>query len=127
MKHDPAYDEWANACNAIQARVDEACDAAGHQSTVVFYSAYPHDGSEERIPVDNLDEAVAEGEFYITAVNSPFWGEGEDYKSGPITNPTWMDVAVAANASIPVTGDNHHRFLEGINKQDDCLEMYFGS
>ena len=51
--------------------------------------------------------------------------EGNPYDSGAMENPTWLDVAVAANCMIHITGDKHHVFLEGIGVigEDDGVKI----
>ena len=61
-----------------------------------------------------MDEVAVEGKAVFIMRNDEFWGEGIDYRSEIKTNPTWLDVAVLADAAIRCTGDYHHSFLEGI-------------
>ena len=108
----------------MQERVVKACKKAGHKKVHVVYSAY------EKESEDNLDEIPCRGEFQIIAVHhSDFWGKGKDYVSESIRNPTWLDIAVHANASIPITGDHHHIYLEGIRpvKKKKIMFLCFGS
>lgn len=44
------------------------------------------------------------------------WSDGElTFQSAPVTNPTWLEIAVIADEAIVHTGDGHHIFLEGVN------------
>ena len=47
-------------------------------------------------------------------------GQGEDYCSHVMIDPTWLQIAVCANDMINVTGDEAHYFLEGIRYIGDC-------
>lgn len=120
------FDKWMARAHSMEQRVDEACIAAGHKNVVVIYSAYALDADEYQ--TDNLDEVAAEGTFRLFSRHDDFWGKGKDYLSEEeITNPTWLQVAVHANASIHVTGDYHHVFLEGVEVNGNRLIMHFGS
>lgn len=120
------FDEWSGAHSAIQMRVDNACIEAGHETAFVAYSAYMED--ERGLPVDNLDEVFAEGIFRVCVPGDDFFGNGEPYVSNLISNPTWMDLAVLANESIPVTGDTHHIFFENAEVvEPGLIELSFGS
>lgn len=99
--------------NMMNERVEQACLAAGQTEAEVYYSAYPEDAEET--PVDNLDQVAVEGRCILVCDYDDFWGgEGEDYRSDVLENPTWLQVAVCANAMIQRTRDFHHRFLENV-------------
>lgn len=120
------FDEWNKYYEAMQVRVDEACVKAGHEKVSIIYSAYPYDAND--LPADNLDEVFAEGEFQVTVPGDDFFGNGTDYKSNRVTNPTWLVLAIMANESIPVTGDYHHVFLENARiVGPGLIELSFGS
>lgn len=94
----------------------------GDYPFIVTYSAYELD--EVGMPIDNLDEVPYKGTFVV--VSEDHWGEF-DYESNPITDPTWLDLAVLANEAINVTGDEHHVFLEAAHKKGNKLYLSFGS
>jgi hypothetical protein len=89
---------------------------------IVTYSAYELDSVG--MPSDNLDEVPHKGTFVVVSDNH--WGDC-DYKSEPITNPTWLELCVLANAAINITGDDHHVFLEAANRKGNKLHLSFGS
>ena len=74
----------------------------------VFYS----------VDADMNDIAIM-GKAVIEMPYDGFWGEGEDYRSEVVENPTWLDLAVLADAAIRTTGDYHHSFFEGIRYRKD--------
>lgn len=57
-----------------------------------------------------------------------FGGEdGETFISNRLKSPTYYDILVEANKSVIITGDYHHRFLEGIyHIPNDKLFEYSG-
>ena len=90
---------------------------------IVTYSAYELD--TYGMPSDNLNEVPHKGTF--TVVSEDYWGSGPVYESDPITNPTWLELCVLANAAINITGDDHHVFLEAANRKENKLYLSFGS
>ena len=90
---------------------------------VVQYSAYETDDRND-MPINNLDEIPHKGTFVV--VSTMHWGEN-DYESLPVTDPTWLELAVLANESIHVTGDDHHVYFECVVRKDNTLELSFGS
>ena len=78
----------------------------------VAYSAYPQD--QNQLPIDNLDDVAVDGQVKFIQNYDPFWGDGKDYESNVIVNPTWMKVAQIAEEMIGVTKDRQHHFLEGV-------------
>jgi hypothetical protein len=102
----------------------------------VIYSAYE---VKDDLPVDNLDEVAFEGTFTVVGEYDEFWDGhggmlrestercGREYKSEPITNPTWLQLAVLANESIITTNDRHHVFFEIAKQQQDRIYLSFGS
>lgn len=94
---------------AIDARV-----SGKYPDLVASYSASSFDDDE--LPVDNLDEVAVHGTVVFVAKHDAFWGEGADYRSDPIQDPTWWDVLLLADKMIAQTGDDHHIFLEGIQE-----------
>lgn len=99
-------------------RVKAAVLADGQREYSVNYSAHPDDANGE--PIDNLDEVAGPGRVILVYQRMPFFGNGEDYCSEVLENPTWLKVCVEANRAIHCTGDHHHTFLEGLNKK--CVE-----
>jgi hypothetical protein len=67
----------------------------------VTFSAYPSDP----IPVDNLDEVPIKGKLQII---------GDNYHSGLLQSPTWLELCYHCNCMIHLSGDYHHIFLEDI-------------
>jgi len=144
--------EYFDAMDEMSDRVDAAIAASyannkekfvsalkcGNQN-VVIYSACDFD--EKDVPIDNLDVVPVKGTFIVVGEYDEFWdgrgvgiiGEpigvqcGSEYKSEPITDPTWLQIAVLANESILTTNDLHHVFLENIRQVDDRLYLSFGS
>ena len=135
---------WNDQYDAMQDKVDAAIKKfrngegkdkfvnslkRGPSDVVVIYSAYSHD--KDDLPTDNLDEIAFEGTFTVVCEKSKYdlWRDeySQDYKSAPVTNPTWLDLAVLANESIHTTRDFHHVFFEGAEQKDDELYLSFGS
>lgn len=83
----------------------------------VFFSAYdttPETGN----PINNLNEVAIKGKCVLFAKADDFWGDEAsfDYYSPVLENPTWLEVAVHADAAIIATRDFHHCFLEDMSK-----------
>ena len=119
---DDAYDQ---RLDAIAARVE-----AAYPDGVVVFSAGGED--EDGLPLDCLDQVAVEGTVVFTAAHDPFFGEGRDFRSEPITDPTWMQVVGIANLAVDCTGDEHHIYLEGIDETASgdgvrVFELVFGS
>jgi hypothetical protein len=91
---------------------------------IVIYSAYDTDDFNNDLPIDNLNEIPHKGTFVVTY--TMHWGD-KNYESKPITDPTWLQLAVLANEAIHVTGDKHHVFFENVTKEGSTLELGFGS
>lgn len=122
----PEDHERDRLSEAIQARVKEAIGS----DCVVQFSAYRMDSRE--MPIDNLDETAASGSVQFVQDHDPSWGQGKDYRSATVTNPTWMEVAAIANEMIGITGDKQHCYLEGFTRLRtengvDILELDMGS
>jgi hypothetical protein len=105
------------AFTRIADRVEKACEAVGHRKCHVFYSVYETD--ENDVPIDNLDEVAVDGRAVLVRERDNFFGGkfSRPYKSEILVNPTWLQVAVCANAMIHRTRDTHHSFLEGLERQ----------
>ena len=77
--------------------------------------------------LDELDTAFngdlfeIEGRVQFVQEHDGFWGEGEDYISEVVENPTWLDVTFYANEMIGITGDHHHVYLEGVHKSETTI------
>jgi|SRR5690606_12075790 len=119
-------DAYDDRLEAISARVE-----AAYPDGVVEFSAMPDD--ENGLPIDVLDEIAVTGKVVFIAKNDPFFGEGSDYRSAVVENPTWMQVVGIANESVACTGDEHHIFLEfldHVGATDEGIPIYelqFGS
>ena len=63
-----------------------------------------------------LDVIPVKGRVRLIVRASRFYGgtESKDYISPVLTSPTWEEIAVHADASIDVTKDDHHVFLENV-------------
>ena len=119
---DEVYDQ---RMDAISARVE-----AAFPDSVVEFSAFTED--DDGLPVDNLDEIAIRGRARFIQKHDSFWGEGEDYTSDVVENPTWFDLLRIADEMIRTTGDEHHRFLEAFELQHtdadvDVYELWMGS
>ena len=137
-------DPYGDALGDMQDRVDAAIAKhnagkagfvkklqRGERLDVVIYSAYDND-VENDIPIDNLDEIPHKGTFVVVSDYESCWdytGYGELYISEPVTDPTWLELAILANESIHVTGDYHHIFFESVEVVDKgrAIMLYFGS
>ncbi len=98
---------WNAAYDAIQDRVAEATG-----NGPVIYSAY---STYNDVPRDNLDEVAIEGKVIVTYPVDRFWsGDGSDYRSEVLSDPTWLELAIEASKAIEKTGDYHHVFFEGV-------------
>ena len=62
----------------------------------------------------NFDEDT---EIILISTHDDFFGgeNGRTYISKKLYKPTYLDILIEANKSIKITGDYHHRFLEGLN------------
>jgi len=95
----------------------------------VFYSVYDTD-PETGNPINNLNDVAIKGKAILYAKADTFWGDsdGEDFFSPVLENPTWLEIAVYANAMIIATRDFHHIFLEGVHptgiKNMDNIPFY---
>lgn len=96
--------------------------------TYAQFSAYP---VVLDVCYDVLDDVAVKGDVVITAKAGTYWdpeGEGEDYRSGDLTDPTWKDLWLCAEAQIKSVGDKHHVFLEAVTRRKDgTYELVMGS
>lgn len=99
----------------MEARVDAAVKAAsGTDHRNVVFSAYDEDDNS----INNLDAVALKGTVRLLGFADEFWGgkRSKDYRSEVMTDPTWLQCCVAADAMIRTTRDQRHAFLEGFDK-----------
>ena len=66
-----------------------------------------------------LDAIAVKGRMMMLQMKDAFWASSNDaknYQSDVMTDPTWLDIAIAANEMIAITTDSHHYFLEDIQR-----------
>jgi len=81
---------------------------------LVYYSAYKT-SKTTGLQLNNLSQQAISGKVILRQQFEDFWGgEGKDYQSHVVTDPTWLDIAVLADVMIHTTNDRHHIFLEGV-------------
>ena len=113
-------DDWQNEYSKrIKAMHDKIQEVLGSDELLVYYSAY---ATRNDLPVNNINRIAFKGKGILIAENDSFWGEGESYESDVVENPTWLQIAVLANAMIKKTGDFHHSFLEGVNRTKETKD-----
>lgn len=66
------------------------------------------DGAKDWLVTDHSDEIAFHGPVKFQSFSSG------GLQTTVYTNPTWTDVAIAAETLIRSTGDYHHVFVEGI-------------
>lgn len=131
--NDEAFDAaFGAALERMNDRIHQSIRGdGGYTAIYISYSAYRTD--KKGIPIDNLDEIAVRGRVRFHQKYEPFWdrhdggGNGQDYMSPYIKNPTWLDVAKFANEMIKVTGDQSHVFLEGISGKKPLFSFEMGS
>jgi hypothetical protein len=100
-----AEKKYTAAVKAIQKRVKEAVG----KKCYVEFAAYDVDPAG--LPRDNLDEVCFKGRCRIEQAGD----DDPAFQSEEITNPTWLQIALVANAMIAATNkDTGHKFLEGV-------------
>ena len=111
MSNEPTIDEeFEGKLDAINTRIHEAL--RGEPMRVCYSVA----SDAEAMPVDNLDEVPIRGAVRLVYRYNPvFSAGGSDFESLLLESPSWLTVAVMANAAIEQTGDTAHRFLEGMH------------
>ena len=128
-ENDKTDDAYGVALERMNDRIHHAILNEDSAACVfISYSAYETD--DDGIPIDNLDETAVHGTVRFYQRHNPFWdvnGEGADYLSSEVTNPTWLQVAKLANEMINITGDEHHVFLEGISGKGPTRVFEMGS
>lgn len=115
---DDRFDDFCAYCEAV-VRVyirRHHCDAS--VPIVVQFSAYPNPFPATTIDLDRLLHSPAICGTGYVRMPLDIWGSpsGQDYMSGMLHDPTWLDLCVVANEAILTTGDTHHRFLEGVRE-----------
>jgi hypothetical protein len=105
-----ALDEAYEAADqAMQDRVRAYLRAHGVTDVLVQFAAFK-EGAEE-LPVDNLDARAVKGRVRFVETHPD---TGERFESDVLTDPTWLQVCVAANSMMLALGYQDHVFLEGI-------------
>lgn len=116
-------DNYGNQLDTMNSAIE---DAIGGRA-IVFYSAYKTSKSTGD-PLNNLNQVAIRGKVILAAPYDDFWGEdGKAYQSEVVEDPTWLEVAVLADAMIRTTKDTHHSFLEGVfptKKKIDGVKVY---
>jgi len=99
------HNKYQDALGRIMDRVEQYLEekSVPVDRQMVTYSAYPADP----IPVDNLDEVPIKGRVQII---------GENYDSGLLQSPTWLELCYHCNCMIHLSGDYHHIYLEDIRE-----------
>jgi len=109
MNRTPEEERYWQAVEKIRARIAERITG----ECVILYDAFGLD--ESGMPIDNLDMIAYRGTARLV-------DDCNDYFDGPVlTTPTWLEIAIHANAIMIATGDRHHVWLDGVyeNEIDD--------
>lgn len=66
----------------------------------------------------DLDAVAFTGRYRIVGEYDTFWDASPDqsgklYMSDWVVNPTWRDLLIHADQSVPITHDYHHVYFEG--------------
>jgi len=87
---------------------------------VVQFDAYPDDVD----PLVMIGQVAIQGDVVFRQPANHFFGNGHEYASAAVHNPTWLDVAVLCNEMLLDTANLHYVYLEGIDgtgeEQDGC-------
>jgi hypothetical protein len=88
-------------------------------------------GGGSWVVTNNLAQLAVEGKCIVIA-EAGWSGDGKEYRSKPIENPTWRVLARHADKSVPVTNNRHHTFFEGcaVTVREDGIKevkLVFGS
>lgn len=112
--NDPITPEWEKAVDEIENIVNKACKDAGHKKVYITYSAYNEDVNG--IPINNLNDIAVNGKVILIVKSTSFFGgpKSRPYVSDVLTDPTWLDVCIQANASVRYTRDRSHIFVESL-------------
>ena len=111
----------------LQQRVTDA--GAGFVVFSIFKTVKEPDlEHDEWFVTDFLDFVAVEDEVKFVEKTDGFWGEGKDYESPVVKDPTWLQVTLLADEMIRTTGDKHHIFLEAIREvEPGVYEFRMGS
>ena len=99
------------AAAAREEAVNAQLDLLLGSDSVVWFSVYEKTFWGQRLAA--LDSVAVEGRIRVKQRHDPFWGEGSDYLSDVLQDPTWLMICRTAHEMIETVGDRHHRFLEG--------------
>jgi hypothetical protein len=103
---DAELDAWEARDEQIQAQV---AAAIGPLTEVqLIYAAYEE--GDDGLPINNLHETAYRGRIRFVETDSR---DGECYESAELRNPTWLDLACAANAALVALGYEDQIYLEG--------------
>jgi hypothetical protein len=125
VKSPGPYSGMSDPYEAMLKHFEEKISAFVKRTVHVRYSAY--ETNENDVPIDNLHKTAVKGKVMFYQKHNPFYGEGKDYVSKEIRNPTWLEVAKLANDMIRTTGDKTHVFLEGVQKDGSIAYFQMGS
>ena len=120
-------DAYSDKLNEMEDAVD-AMIPNDVQKRVIF-SAYNTSEATD-LPLNNLNSVAVKGKVIMFQEADGFWGndKGKDFQSPVLENPTWLQMAVVANAMIETVRDSHHVFLEGVyaikGKKIDGVKVY---
>jgi len=99
---------------ALNDRVYATLKEAGVAPPYFVYYCGGADSSRPDTPQDNLEAVPIRGAVQFVEEHDAFWGDGEDFTSPVLESPTWLEIAVQAEAQSRTTGDHHHIFLQGV-------------
>lgn len=118
--------EWRERYDAIKKEI--GCHINGEY--LVHYSLYGKD--QDDLPVNNLHEKAINGKVIFIGGHNRCMDDGKGFISEPYFDPTWLDVAIAANDFLNASGNHQHVYLEGILTVSEshnikCVTFVFGS
>ncbi|MCP1674394.1 hypothetical protein J2T57_001496 [Natronocella acetinitrilica] len=75
--------------------------------------------------VADLDRVAIHGRCRLIHEADTFFGgeESMDFVSPVLENPTWLTVAIQAQAMIECVGDRHHVFLEALHEHPGATDI----
>lgn len=125
IEEDEELEAWEAADGAIQERLQQALES--EPEVRIRFAAYDED--DNGLPIDNLDDVAYVGTVQFEEIDE---GDGECYTSARLSNPTWIDIARAANTMLLTLNYTHHVYLEGIevspgDDEADLGEFLLGS
>ena len=119
------FDAYCEQLDKMEKMVKDALPEG--ERAYVCYSAYKTSKTTGN-PLNNLKQVAISGKVIMHQNRDDFgFGGGSKYTSEVLENPTWLDISVAANKMIPITGDYHHSFLEAVypaKKRIDGVKVY---